>query len=200
MVLARILGASWSSFGTLLIGVGALLIALDTLYPPSAWGRTSYFGTYPMPRGRFALGAAIVGVVLAATGSVIVALDSDELSVLAIVVVLVAVIALIWVVMAVLLWRHLDFAWYGERAPDKHSFWWCLWHPLWTNDAATGTDEANEYLRVKTRKWRALTDEAAEKVREIEAKLAETKQEQREAKRAKREVKRARRTKNAKRS
>jgi hypothetical protein len=116
-MLAEVLGASWSGFGALLIGVSALLIALDTLYPPYAWGRVSYLGAYPMPRGRFALGMAIVGVILAATGSIILAIDSKALSVLAVLIVLASVGVLLWLVMAVLLWRHLDFAWYGEKRP-----------------------------------------------------------------------------------
>lgn len=174
-MLAEILGASWSGFGALLIGVGALLIALDTLYPPYAWGRVSYLGTYPMPRGRFALGMAIVGVILAAAGSIILAIDSKALSVLAVLIVLTGVGVLLWIVMAILLWRHLDFAWYGERAPEKHSLWWCLRNPLWTNEEATGTPEAVEYTDVMVRRSQARMQVSLEKCRELEAQIDELK-------------------------
>jgi hypothetical protein len=137
---ADILGASWESVGTLLIGVGAVLVAIDTLYRPRSWGRQDYLGTYPLPAGRLAVGVAVTGVVFVAAGSLVLLLTSHGLTVLAVFVVLALAAVLVWFGMGISLWRHMHMAYYGEMIPDKPSFVWCLRHPRWVNEPVVAQD------------------------------------------------------------
>jgi hypothetical protein len=186
MAPAQILGASWGSFGTLLISVGAVLLAFDALYARNAWGRLAWLGTFPHPAGRFVLAAGIVGATLIALGSLVLLVDSRDLSALAIVVVLGVSGALVWVGVGLLLWRHLEQAWYGDKTRQRRSVWWCLRHPLFVNEEAMDSPEATELAELRVRKWGALTDEEAEKIRYLEAKIAAEKAKGKEKKRQKR--------------
>jgi hypothetical protein len=59
-----IVGTTWSSFGALLIVVGAVLVLGDAASGGPTWG-----GTYAEPKGRAAVTLALVGSVLVVVGS-----------------------------------------------------------------------------------------------------------------------------------
>jgi hypothetical protein len=122
---AAILDTSWPSVGALLIFVGAVLVIGDALSGgPTTWG-----GTYADPIGRAAVAVALVGTLLVVAGSSILLAESG-VSMLAVGVVIALALALTLVAMAGYLKQHMNLV--DRDTPDaRHSWWWCLCHPLW---------------------------------------------------------------------
>ena len=120
-----ILGTSWSSFGALLIVVGAVLVIGDALSGGTTWG-----GTYGDLKGRVAVSVALVGSLLVVAGSFIL-LAEGGVSLLAVGAVVVATAVMTLVVMACYLKPHLDLVERTTPGAPHRSWWSCLWHPLW---------------------------------------------------------------------
>jgi hypothetical protein len=128
--MATVLGASWSSFGALLIGVGALLLLADALFSKSPLDGWTFNGTLPQPDRRLSASVAVVGSLLVAAGSIILLVDASTLTARAVLVVSVGTALLVYLMMAVRLreYRRPDPL---DANPPPHSLWWCLRHPLW---------------------------------------------------------------------
>jgi hypothetical protein len=118
-------GTSWSSFGALLIVVGAVLVVGDAASGGPAWG-----GTYAEPKGRAAVTLALVGSLLVVAGSSVL-LAQGGVSLLAAGVVIGAAAVMTFVGMAYNLKQHLDLVERTTPCAPHRSLWWCLWHPLW---------------------------------------------------------------------
>jgi hypothetical protein len=130
MVYARILGASPTSLGALLVGIGAVLLLLDAFAGPGLRGMT-WGGTLPQPTRRLSSGAEVAGSILVAVGSAVLLLSAKGLSVLAVVVSLTAAAILIYVVMTFRLREHMNLLARGNDDAPRRSWWWCAWHPTW---------------------------------------------------------------------
>jgi hypothetical protein len=120
-----ILGTSWSSFGALLIVVGAVLVIGDLVS-----GGTTYGGTYGDLKGRAAVSVALVGSLLVVAGSSIL-LAQGGVSLVAVGVVIVAATVMTLLVMPGYLKRHMDLLERTTPGAPHRSWWWCLWRPFW---------------------------------------------------------------------
>jgi hypothetical protein len=128
-----ILGTSWSSFGALLIVVGAvLLLAEATAGPPGITGMT-FGGTQPRPKGRLLNAAAVVGSLLVLAGSVVLVVLAG-VSLLALAVVILFVALLIVGVMTAYLRQHMNLVAMEQPDEPRRSWWWCLHNLRWRPD------------------------------------------------------------------
>jgi hypothetical protein len=125
-----ILGTSWSSFGALLIVVGAVLLLGDAAAGPSGLTGLSWAGTAPRPERRLAAAVALVGSVLVLAGSIVLVAVAG-VSWLAVAVVLAVAAVMVVGVMASYLHAHLSLVARDNADAPRRSWWWCLWHPLW---------------------------------------------------------------------
>lgn len=130
MIHTHILGASPTSLGALLVGVGAILLIADAVGGPGTWGM-SYGGTMLEPSRRLSSGAEVSGSILVAVGSALLLLSARGLSGPAVVVSLVAAVGLIYVVMTFRLREHMKLLAREDDGPPRRSWWWCARHPMW---------------------------------------------------------------------
>lgn len=126
-----ILGATWSSLGALLVGVGALLLLIEVVTSSSALDGLTFGGGMPDASRRFKSGMEVAGSIFVTVGSAILLLDSGHLSVLAVVVVLATAGLLIYAAMTVRLHEYMRQI--AKTNPDAVTWatWrWCATHPL----------------------------------------------------------------------
>jgi hypothetical protein len=126
---AGFLGASPTSLGALLVGIGAILLLIDAFAGPGLSGMT-IGGTLPQPTRRLSSGAEVAGAIFVAAGSAVLLLSAKGLSLLASVVSLGVAAAIIYVVMTFRLREHLNLVASEGNAP-RRSWWWCSRHPAW---------------------------------------------------------------------
>ncbi len=126
-----ILGTSWSSFGALLIVVGALLLIWDAVSGPAGIRAVTFGGTISKPRRRVAAGVELAGSALVLAGSAVLVVHAG-VSLLAVVVVLVAAALITYGGMAYFLRAHMALIARGGETPPGWPWWWCLTHPRWT--------------------------------------------------------------------
>jgi hypothetical protein len=125
-----VLGASPTSLGALLVGIGAILLLADAVAGPGLSGIT-YGGTLPQPTRRLRSGAEVAGSIFVAGGSALLLLSAKGLSLLAVVASLTVAAAIIYAVMTLRLRAHLNLiAKENDDAPLR-SWWWCIVHPSW---------------------------------------------------------------------
>ncbi|MCW3032799.1 MAG: hypothetical protein JWM60_1144 [Solirubrobacterales bacterium] len=131
----HIFGATWSSFGALLIGVGAVLLLAAVIGSGTGLTGLTWGGTQPEPSDRLLSGAEVAGAVLVAVGSGILLLASRELSVLAVAVAVGTAATVVYGVMTVRLRAHwrlvLRTTPDAVEAVQRASWRWCATHPLW---------------------------------------------------------------------
>lgn len=125
---AHILGMAWSSFGALLILVGALLLLFDAASGRGLAGLT-WEGTLAEVRSRLAAAVALIGSLLVLAGSAILVAQAG-VTFVAVVVVLVAAGAAVPVVMGYHLRKYLNNqAIVDAGVAQPRSLWWCIVHP-----------------------------------------------------------------------
>jgi hypothetical protein len=125
-----ILGATWSSLGALLVGVGALLLLIDVVTSSSALDGLTFGGGMPDTGKRFKSGMEVAGTIFIAVGSGILLLDSGTLSALAVVVVLASAALLIYAVMTIRLHEYMkQIAKTNSDAVAWATWRWCATHP-----------------------------------------------------------------------
>lgn len=125
-----ILGTSWSSFGALLIVVGALLLIWNALSGPAAISAVTFGGTVPDPKRRLAAAVELAGSVLVLGGSAVLVADAG-LSVLAVLAVVAAAAVIVYGAMAYFLRVHMALIAKEGNDPPGRSWRWCLMHPRW---------------------------------------------------------------------
>lgn len=130
MLPADILGASPTSLGALLVGLGAVLLLVDAI-AGSGWAGMTIGGTLPEPRRRMSSGAEVAGAVLVAIGSALLLLNAKGLSLLAVLVSLTAAAIVIYIVMAFRLREHMRLIAREDGTAPTRSWWWCALHPGW---------------------------------------------------------------------
>lgn len=130
MLPADIFGASPTSLGALLVGLGAVLLLVDAI-AGSGWAGMTIGGTLPEPRRRMSSGAEVAGAVLVAIGSALLLLNAKGLSLLAVVVSLTAAAIVIYIVMAFRLREHMRLIAREDGAAPTRSWWWRVLHPGW---------------------------------------------------------------------
>ncbi|HXB15136.1 MAG TPA: hypothetical protein VNV44_05260 [Solirubrobacteraceae bacterium] len=129
------LGATWSSFGALLIGVGALLLLADVLASGTGLAGLTWGGTQPQPSDRLSSGAETAGAALVAGGSAILLIRSHGLSVASVIVALALAASIIYLGMTAKLRDHMRLV--AKENPEDaeaaaHATWrWCARHLLW---------------------------------------------------------------------
>jgi hypothetical protein len=125
-----ILGASLTSLGALLAGIGAILLLVDA-FAGSGLSGTTWGGTLPQPTSRLSSGAEIAGSIFIAGGSALLLLSAKGLSVVAVMVSLIAAATIIYVVMTFRLREHMNLIAKGDEHAPRRSWWWCALHPGW---------------------------------------------------------------------
>jgi hypothetical protein len=125
-----ILGTSWSSFGALLIVVGALLLIWDALSGPAGISAVTFGGTVPDPKRRLAAAVEFAGSILVLGGSAILVAVAG-VSVLAVAAVVGAVATITYGAMAYFLRAHMALIAKEGNDPPGRSWRWCLMHPRW---------------------------------------------------------------------
>jgi hypothetical protein len=128
---ADVLGASPTSLGALLVGIGAILLLVDAVAGPSGISGLTWGGTLPQPTGRLSSGAEVAGSIFVAGGSALLLLSANGLSLVAVVVSLLAAALLIYVVMTFRLREHLNLVAKEDATAPRRSWWWCARHPRW---------------------------------------------------------------------
>jgi hypothetical protein len=128
VVPANILGATPTSLGALLVGIGALLLLISLT--GTSWTGTTWGGTLPRPLNRLSSGAEVAGSIFVAGGSALLLLSASGLSVLAVIASLAVVATLVYAVMVLRLREHMNLVAKTSNVSRK-SWWWCVLHPLW---------------------------------------------------------------------
>jgi hypothetical protein len=126
----QIFGASWSSFGALLIVVGALLLIWDALSGPAGISAVTFGGTVPDPKRRLAAAVELAGSALVLLGSAILVAVAG-VSILAVVVVLSSTALILYGAMAYFLRTHMTLIAKEGETPPGQSWRWRLMHPRW---------------------------------------------------------------------
>ena len=128
---ALILGATASSIGALLVGVGALLLLAQAAGGPVGLTGTTFGGTIALPERRLGSGMEFTGSLLVAVGSAILLFESAHLSVVSVILTVLAAAFLIHIVMAIRLCAHLNVVARERGDDERRSLWWCAAHPWW---------------------------------------------------------------------
>ena len=129
-LLANILGASPTSLGALLVGIGAVLLLVDTV-AGSGWAGMTIGGTLPKPSRRLSSGAEVAGAVFVAVGSALLLASAKGLSWLAVGLSFAVAAIVIYAVMTVRLREHMRLIAREDESTSHKSLWWCALHPTW---------------------------------------------------------------------
>ncbi len=129
-MLADILGASSTSLGALLVGIGAVLLLVDTV-AGSGWAGMTIGGTLPKPSRRLSSGAEVAGAVFVAVGSALLLASAKGLSWLAVVLSLAVATIVIYAVMTFRLREHMRLIAREDKGSSPKPLWWCALHPTW---------------------------------------------------------------------